>query len=84
MFAAYVAVQDKKIYVRGGHSPSKEAEDHVYVHDLTTANFKALISQSVKHSAKIQRMSIVGVWSMPPRKFFLDLYLAAIWKKIIL
>ena len=36
MFAAYVAVQDKKIYVCGGHSPIEEAEHHVYVYDMTT------------------------------------------------
>ena len=36
MFATYVAVQDKKIYVCGGHSPVEEAEHHVYVYDMTT------------------------------------------------
>ena len=44
MFAAYVAVQDKKIYVCGGHSPNEEAEHHVYVYDLTTHQWGQLPS----------------------------------------
>ena len=44
MFAAYVAVQDQKIYVCGGHSPNEEAEHHVYMYDLTTDQWGQLPS----------------------------------------
>ena len=35
LYFAYVAVQDKKIYVAGGESPVGDAYHHVYVYDIT-------------------------------------------------
>ena len=42
--AAYVAVQDKKVYVTGGYGPIEDAKHQVYVYDINTDQWGQLPS----------------------------------------
>ncbi|XP_065901884.1 kelch-like protein 3 [Dysidea avara] len=42
MYAGYVTVQDKKVYVAGGSSPVDDAKHQVYVYDINTDHWDQL------------------------------------------
>ena len=43
MYGAYIAVQDRKIYVSGGISPVEDAQHQVFVYETDNDNDRSLL-----------------------------------------